>query len=90
MTKSISLKQLRPKLSKIMDEIDSKMDRFIVTKRGKPIALMMSMDDYESLLETLNILSDRKLMRKIRQAENDIKKGNFKTLEEVEKELDIV
>ncbi|MGB2706098.1 MAG: type II toxin-antitoxin system Phd/YefM family antitoxin [Candidatus Omnitrophota bacterium] len=90
MTKSISLKKLRPKLPKIMDEIDSKMDRFIVTKRGKPIALMMSMDDYESLLETLNILSDRKLMRKIRQAENDIKKGNFKTLEEVEKELDIV
>jgi len=89
MTKSVSLKKLRPKLPKIMEEIDSKMDRFIVTKRGKPIALIMSIDDYESLLETLDVLSDKKLMKRIKQAERDIKRGNVKTLEQVEKDLGI-
>ena len=89
MTKSVSLKKLRPKLPKIMEEIDSKMDRFIVTKRGKPIALIMSIDDYESLLETLDVLSDKKLMKRIKQAEKDIKRGNVKTLEQVEKDLGI-
>lgn len=90
MTKSVSLKNLRPKLPKIMEEIDSKMDRFIVTKRGKPIALIMSIDDYESLLETLDILSDRKLLKRIKQAERDIKKGNLTTLDQVERDPGIV
>ena len=61
MTKSVTLKALRPRLPKIVDEIDSKMDRFIITRRGKPVALMMAIDDYESLLETLDILSNSKL-----------------------------
>ena len=90
MTKSVTLKELRPRLPKIISEIDSKMDRFIITKRGKPIALVMSIDDYESLLETLDVLSDKKLMGKIKEAEADIKKGNVKSLDKIEKELGIV
>jgi prevent-host-death family protein len=90
MTKSITLKALRPKLPRVIDEIDSKMDRFIVTKRGKPVALMMSVDDYESLLETLDILSNSKLIKKIKRAEADIKRGRIKTLDKIDKELGIV
>ena len=90
MTKSITLKALRPKLPRVIDEIDSKMDRFIVTKRGKPVALMMSVDDYESLLETLDILSNYKLIKKIKRAEADIKRGRIKTLDKIDKELGIV
>jgi len=90
MTKSITLKKLRPSLPRVVDEIDSKMDRFVITKRGKPVAMMMSIDDYESLLETLSILSDPKLMKRIKQAEKDIKNGNVKSLDKVEKELGIV
>jgi prevent-host-death family protein len=92
MTKNVTLKELRPRLPKIMDEIDSKMDRFVITKHGKPVALMMAMDDYESILETLNVLSDKGLMKRIKQAEHDIKKGNFKNfkkIEEIEKDLGI-
>ena len=90
MTKSVTLKSLRPKLPKIIDEIDSKMDRFIITKRGKPVALMMSIDDYESLLETLDVLSDTRLMKKIKQAEADVKAGKIESLDRIEKELGIV
>ena len=50
----------------------------------------MSIEDYESLLETLDILSNRGLMKKIKQAEADIKKGNVKTLDKIERELGIV
>ena len=90
MTKSITLKKLRPSLPRVVDEIDSKMDRFIITKRGKPVALMMAIDDYDSLIETLSILSDAKLMKRIRQAEKDIKGGKVKSLDRIEKELGIV
>ena len=90
MTKNVTLKALRPRLPKIIDDIDSKMDRFVITKRGRPVALMMSVDDYESLLETLDILGDRGLMKKIRQAEAEIRKGNVKKLYKIDKELGIV
>ena len=90
MVKHISLKELRPKLPKLIEEVDSKMDRYVITKRGRPVALMMAIDDYESLIETLEILSDKKLVARIKRAESEVKKGSFKTLEEVEKELGIV
>ncbi len=90
MTKSITLKELRPRLPRVIEEVDSKMDRFIITKRGKPAALMMSIDDYESILETIAILSDSKLMKKIKKAKQEIRNGNLQSLDEVEKELGIV
>jgi antitoxin YefM len=93
MTKNVTLKMLRPRLPKIIDEIDSKMDRFVITKRGKPIALMMSIEDYESLLETVDILSDKGLMKRIKQVERGVRKNSFKgfkKIEKIEKELGIV
>lgn len=90
MTKNVTLKTLRPRLPKIIDDIDSKMDRFVITKRGRPVALMMSIDDYESLLETLDVLSNKGLMKRIKQAGADIRKGNVKSLEKIEKELGVI
>ena len=46
-----------------------------MTRRGKPEAVILAEDDYESLLETLDILSDQKLMRDIKKAEDDLRKG---------------
>ncbi|MDP3791939.1 MAG: type II toxin-antitoxin system Phd/YefM family antitoxin [Candidatus Omnitrophota bacterium] len=90
MTKSITLKKLRPSLPRVVNEVDSKMDRFVITRRGKPVAMMMSIDDYESLIETLSILSDPRLMKSIKQAEKEIRKGDVKSLDKIEKELGIV
>ena len=90
MTKSVTLKRLRPNLPEIIDEIDEKMDRFIITRRGRPVALMMAIDDYESMLETLDVLSNPALMKRIRASEADITKGRVKTLARIEKELGIV
>lgn len=89
MTKSVTLKALRPRLPQIIEEIDSKMDRFVITKRGKPVALMISMDDYESLLETLDILSNTHLAKRIKTAEEDVARGRIKALDKIERELGI-
>lgn len=77
-------------MPRIIDEIDSKMDRFIITRRGKPVALIMSIEDYESILETLDILSDTRLMKRIKEAEKDVQSGDFKALDRIEKELGLV
>ncbi len=83
MTNTLSLKQLRPELPKVIESIDEKFDRFIITKRGKPVVVMMSVDDYESLIETLDILEDKETMKRIRKGEAEIKAGKTKSWQEV-------
>jgi antitoxin YefM len=90
MTRTITLKELRPKLPEVMRDIDSKMDRFVITKRGKPAALMMSIEDYESIMETLDILSNSGMAKRIKEAEAEVKKGKVKALSEIEKEMGLV
>ncbi|MDO8525530.1 MAG: type II toxin-antitoxin system Phd/YefM family antitoxin [Candidatus Omnitrophota bacterium] len=90
MTKNISLKDLRPRLPEIMAEVDSKMDRFVITKRGRPVALLMSIDDYESILESLDILSNTHLMKRLKKANEDLKAGRVVALDVIERELGIV
>ena len=90
MTKNVTLKNLRPRLPKIINEVDRKMDRFIITRRGKPVALLMSVEDYESVLETLDILGDAKLVKRIKKAREDVKNGRSTPLKLIEKELGLV
>lgn len=83
MVNTITLKELRPGLPEVIKEIDKKLDRYIITKRGKPVAIMMSVDDYEGLLETVEILSDKEAVRRIKKAKREIKEGKTVSLEEL-------
>jgi prevent-host-death family protein len=58
-----------------------------VTKNGRRAAVLMSADDYDSLIETLDILSDAETMAAIRESEADIAAGRLYSLSEVEAEL---
>ena len=87
MVHTMTLKELRPGLPKVMERIDKKLDRYVITRRGTPVAVMMSVDDYESLIETLDILNDPETMRNIRQAEKEIKKGRTIPWAKVKKKL---
>ena len=90
MVTTISVRELRPKLSQVIDNIHKKFDRYVITRRGKPEVVMMSIDDYEGLLETLEIESDPELMADIREAKEEMKKGKGVSLEEARRRLGIV
>jgi len=62
MVNTMTLKELRPGLPKVIERIDEKLDRYIITRRGKPIVVMMGVNDYESMVETLEILADDELV----------------------------
>ena len=87
MITTMSLKELRPELPKVIARIDGKLDRYIVTKRGKPVIVMLSVEDYESLMETLDILADPKAMAELRKGEDDIRKGRTHAWAEIKASL---
>ena len=87
MVTTVSLKTLRPTLPRVIDQIDRKLDRFVVTKRGKPVAVMLSIDDYEALMETLDILADPAAMHGLRAGEADIRKQRHRAWSDIKRDL---
>jgi antitoxin YefM len=88
MVNMISLKALRPELPTVIKNVDTKLARYIITRRSKPIAVMMSVDDYESILETIEILSDKQAVRRIKQAKKEIKEGKTISLQELRQKIE--
>ena len=72
-----ALSDVREHLSEIVDDVALTGGEFVITKHGRPMAVLLSNDDYESLLETLNILSDDDAMVAIREAERDLANGEL-------------
>ena len=90
MIKSISTRELRPNISKVIDDIHEKFDRYIVSRHGKPEVVMLSIEDYESLIETIEIESDKALMKRLKGAQKEIARGQGKSLEQIHRELRLV
>ena len=88
MTYTVTLKELRPGLPKVVDSIDKKMDRYVVTRHGKPVIVMLSIEDYEALMETLDILADKQAMAGVRQGVSDMRKGKTRSWQEVKRSLE--
>lgn len=83
----ITLKDLRPRLPKVIQSVDSRLDRFVISKNGEPVAVLLAVDDFESLIETLNEESDSLGLRRIRKAMQDVKRGKTVNWKDVKKKL---
>jgi antitoxin YefM len=68
MTTTLPLADVRDRLSPLVSSVESTHERVVITKNGRPAAVLISYDDLESLQETLEILSDPELAREIRDA----------------------
>ena len=84
---TIPLAEARAQLSRLVDEAVRTHERIEVTRKGRRAAVIMSADDYDSIMETLDILSDPDLMREVREAEVELAAGEFATLDEVADDL---
>jgi antitoxin YefM len=65
--KTVPLAEAKAKLSRLIDEIDSRDEEVTITRNGKVAAVMLSPDQFDSWKETLAIQSDPALMEEIRR-----------------------
>lgn len=63
--KYFSVAEARAKLAAILDSATKSNERTVITRNGEPAAVVMSLDDYESMNETLDILADPELTKYI-------------------------
>jgi prevent-host-death family protein len=85
--KTLALSEARKDLSNIVDEVSSNHEHVVITKQGRPKAVLMSPDEFESWQETLEILADKKAMTAIARAERDIKAGRTRDWADVKARL---
>jgi antitoxin YefM len=75
MSDILPLSSVKAHLSELVDRVEDQHDRVVLTRNGKPAAVLISHDDLESLEETLSILSDPALMAQINESEQALADG---------------
>jgi prevent-host-death family protein len=80
---TLPLAEIKKRLSEIVDGVEQKHDRVVLTRNGRPAAVILSPDDLESLEETLAILSNPGAMQDIRRADSEIDQGDVVTADEL-------
>ncbi|MCB0943462.1 MAG: type II toxin-antitoxin system Phd/YefM family antitoxin, partial [Mycobacterium sp.] len=80
---TLPLAEVRANLSKLVDEAVRTHLRIEVTRQGRRAAVILSAEDYDSIMETLDVLSDPDLMEDLRRGQAEIARGDFHTLDEV-------
>lgn len=75
------LTEARSRLSEIVDEVASTGSTIEISRHGRPVAVVVGYEEYESLLETLNILADEATMDAIAEAERDLAAGDLTDLD---------
>ena len=79
MDKTLPLANVKAHLSEIVDRVESEHDRVILTRNGRPAAVILSPDDLEALEETLDLLSQPGALEEIQRGRADIDAGEFLT-----------
>lgn len=79
----LPLAEIKKRLSEIVDGVEGRHDRVVLTRRGRPAAVIISPDDLESLEQTLDLLSDPVAMREIRDGEAAVAAGDVVSGEEL-------
>lgn len=85
MTKTVSATQARKQLFQLLREAGIHGAHVRITLGDKPPVIMMSEEELEGWLETMEIMSDPKLMKGIHEGEKDIAKGRVIPWEKVKK-----
>jgi prevent-host-death family protein len=89
MPETLSMMEARAKLTGLPEEFQRNPETgaVTVTRRGKPVLAVMPWELYDSMVETLEILSDEKLMKALRKSLREVRKGKTFSTAEVRRRL---
>jgi len=74
-TKVIPITDGRKELLRLAKEAKENLDRFVFTRNGKPEVVLLSIEDYEDLLETLELYEIPGLVETLNQRREDVRAG---------------
>lgn len=79
----IPITQAKRDFLDVMRKVEELDETIAITKKGVPVGVLINIERYEGLLETIDILSDEETMKALKRAQKEVKKGKFYTHDEV-------
>ncbi|MER3424018.1 MAG: type II toxin-antitoxin system prevent-host-death family antitoxin [Nitrospiraceae bacterium] len=83
MTRTIPVSEARQTLPALVNRLRKVMDRIIITRKGKPEAVLIGVEEYESWIETLELVSKRETKTGIRKGPADLKARRTHSFEQI-------
>ena len=65
---TVPLSEAKTHLAKLLADVEALGEEVVITRSGRPVGVLLSLTDYEGLIETLEVLADRDLAGSIEQA----------------------
>lgn len=83
--KTLSLSEAKMKLSALVDAVNATDEEVLITKNGRPAAVLVSPAEFDGWRETLSIKSDAEFMAEIKKGLQALKekRSALYTLEEL-------
>lgn len=72
---SVTISEAKTHLPELIRKADKSYEAFLITKNGSPKAVLMSYDELEGLLETIDISRDKKLTKSLRKSLKEAENG---------------
>ncbi len=82
MPETVPFTEAKAHLSELVDRVSAEHERFLLTRNGRPAAVLLSPDELEALEETIEIVQDRKLLESIRRSRSEAAEGKRLKLED--------
>ena len=83
MDKFISVSETKNRLLDVIRQVENEQEVICITRDGVPSAVLLSMEQFEGLMETVEILSDQKSMRSLCRSLKQVKNGQWVSHSEV-------
>lgn len=87
MAKTVPVREFRSKLSELLSDVADRRDHVLVTRNGKPAAVLVPIDEYEALEETAEILSDAGTLAAIDAGLAELARADGVTLDDLRRDL---
>ena len=88
MPETVPVRELRSGLARLIDRVADLHEHVIITRRGRPAAVLIPVDEYAALEETAEILSDREAMAAVEEGLQQVERRETMTLNDFREELD--
>lgn len=69
MPRTLPVSEVKARLPELVAGVQEREEEIVVTRHGRPAAVLLNVDEYERLKATLDVLSDPELMRQIRASD---------------------
>jgi antitoxin YefM len=79
----LSVTEAKNRLLDLIRGLKSRQEIVAITRDGVPAAVLLSIDQFEGLMETIEILSDRQAMRSLRRSLKQAESGKWVSHEAV-------